>query len=525
MAGATSGPMNDDMADDVTALGHVPSHQRHRVLHGMRWTVWLSALAVPFSAGTNLLLARIGPETIGVYGLLSVYIGLITAFLYFGGDTVVIRFIPECREEDRASFLVSYLLVILTLQFGCLVVAYFFPAVPRIVLGDGGGDGFRFFVVCLAPLPIAYWIVVASLKGMLDIRVSQILSKLVPISALIGYASLYLAARPLIVRYPFEVIWAVYLVPMAGLGTIGAIRVVRLCGYSPIRFYLPRGFWSYALATQQVGVAFFLAYRLDYVLVLNYGGLEVLGRYVAVMTVAGLVPMVNGFFMDTLLPSLTNMQAARNTAGAAQVFMMHMRILFLVATAMSCGIMVLAVAATSVMGAQYHSIQKLIILMAMVQGIASPAMAGGVLLASIGRQRLAIWSCGLHVVLLTGLFFVLWRHWGLTGEVIASAAAVMVSYGSMMVFAMWVAPHSRSIGGLWVRAACVDIAVGLIALWWMPLGLTAAALVWIGAMVLFLWLSGYDSAECRRLAQTFLPRVALRYDQESGAMVVGRAGG
>ena len=199
-------------------LGHVPEHQRHRILSGMRWTVWLSALAVPFSAGTNLLLARVGPETIGVYGLLSIYIGLITAFLYFGGDSVVIRFIPECREEDRVSFLVSYLLVILPVLFGCLVVAHFFPAVLRIVLSGGGGARFRFFVVCLAPLPITYWMILASLKGMLEIRLSQILGKLMPISALIAYTGLYLAARPLIVRYPFEVIWTVFLVPMAVLG-------------------------------------------------------------------------------------------------------------------------------------------------------------------------------------------------------------------------------------------------------------------------------------------------------------------
>jgi O-antigen/teichoic acid export membrane protein len=184
---------------------------------------------------------------------------------------------------------------------------------------------------------------------------------------------------------------------------------------------------------------------------------------------------------------------------------MHMRILFLVATAMSCAIMVLAVAATSVMGAKYHSVEGLIILMAMVQGIANPGVTGGTLLASIGRQRLATWSCVLHVVLLTVLFFVLWPHWGLTGAVIASAIAVMVSSGSMLVFAMWVVPFSRSIVGLWVRAACVDIAVGVVALWWMPLGLIAAALVWMGAMVLFLLFARYSATECKMLVRMLMP--------------------
>jgi O-antigen/teichoic acid export membrane protein len=116
-----------DRESEATALGDVPAHQRRRILSGMRWTVWLSALAVPFSVGSNLVLARVGPEMLGVYGVLSVYVGLIASFLYFGGDTVVIRFIPDCREGERASFLVSYLGVILAVLSGCLVVVYCSP--------------------------------------------------------------------------------------------------------------------------------------------------------------------------------------------------------------------------------------------------------------------------------------------------------------------------------------------------------------------------------------------------------------
>src|SRR5258708_5876811 len=119
---------------EIVALGHVPAHERDRVLSGMRWSVWLSAIAVPFGAAINLLLARVGPETIGVYGLLSVYVGLITAFVYFGGDTVIIHFIPECKREDRSSFLVSYFLVVFVVLIGWLVFIHFFPTSLRLAL-------------------------------------------------------------------------------------------------------------------------------------------------------------------------------------------------------------------------------------------------------------------------------------------------------------------------------------------------------------------------------------------------------
>src|SRR5262249_3722585 len=150
-------------------------------------------------------------------------------------------------------------------------------------------------------------------KGMLDIRFSQIITRLLPISTFIAYALVYFMDRQLMLRSAYALVWTVYLAPMIVLGGIGAARIIKLCGSRRFRFVLPDGFWRYALGSQQAGIAAFLAYRIDYIFVLNYGGLGVLGRYVAVLTIAGLVAIIDGFFMDTLLPSLTNMFAERNS--------------------------------------------------------------------------------------------------------------------------------------------------------------------------------------------------------------------
>jgi len=500
--------MGDSLDVSATTLGQVPAHQRHRILSGMRWSVWLSALAVPFSVGTNLLLARVGAETVGVYGLLSVYIGLITAFIYFGGNTVVIRFIPECKREDRAAFLGSYLLVIFAALSFWLVFAHLFPACLRLVLGRA--DRFGFIILCLAPIPIVFSMIFAFLKGMLEIRTSQTLLKLLTIISFLMYAAIFIVARPLLLSEPTEVVWSIYLGLMAMLATIGAVRVVRLCGRPQLRFYLPQGFWRYAFATQWVGMVYFLISRLDYVLILNLGGLGVLGRYVAIMSVAATVLMVSDFFMDTLLPSLTNMIAARNHAGAAEVFMMHMRILFFVTTAASCAVMVAAAPVTAVMGGKYRSIQGLIILMAMFWGIASPGAIGGTLLASVGRQQLAIWAGLLHVVVFTCLFFATWSRWQLTGAVVSYGFAVLLSNTALMTIALKTSRIYPSIAGLWLKAAGVEAAVGIIALRWLPPGLTSGIVTWLAAMALFLLLSQYRASECKAFAQTFLPGTTLQ---------------
>jgi O-antigen/teichoic acid export membrane protein len=486
-------------------LRHVPEHQRHRILSGMRWSVWLSALAVPFSFGINLVLARVGPETLGVYGLLSIYVGVTLSFLYFGGDSVVMRYIPECRSEDRTSFLVSYLLVILAVMSGWLAFTWFCPAAIRLAFGETHGGRFNFLLLCLSVVPITFAMIVASLKGMLEIKIAKLLTVLLTSGSLAIYAAIFVFDRSLLSIHPSAIIWSVYLGLSAVLGIIGAVKVGRLCHTPRLRWFLPAGFWRYSFSTQQVSAISFFARKLDYVLIVNFGGLKLLGEYVAVVTVAVAVLVVSEAFMDTLLPALTNTVAARNHAGAAQVFMMHMRILFLVITAMSCAVMVLAVPATAVMGSKYASLGGLIIFMAAAYGIAMPGDYGGAVLASIGRQQLAVWPQVLNVCLFVCLFFASWQRWNLTGAVVAYGVARVISNAILMAIALRTARIFPSISGLWLKAAAVQAMVSFVALWWMPLGLASAALTWLGAMVLFLWLARYDSSELKGLAQTFSP--------------------
>ena len=497
--------MADSRMNATAVLADVPAHQRERVLSGMRWSVWLSSLAVPCSAAISLLLARVGPETIGVFGLLNVYIGLIIAFLYFGGDTVVIKFTPECAAEERASFLASYLAVVFAILVGWLLFAWLCPGAVALVLGNQIGRRLDFILLCLAPVPIFFYVVVAALKGMLEIRLSQTLAKLLTVISMAAYAVIFVAARPVLAHHPAGVIWGTYLGLTGALALIGAVRIFQLCGRPRLRFHLPAGFWSYAFDIQMVGGVSFFSSRLDYILLLNFGGLALLGQYVAVMAVAMTVPMVSNLFMDTLLPSLTNMIATRNSRGAGQVFMIHMRILFLLTVATGCAVMLLAAPAAEVMGPEYRSVKGLIVLMTMFQSIASPGAYGSTVLSSIGRPRLILWSSVLQVSLFVSLFFATWHRWNMTGAVAAYGLALLISYVALMAIALKTAPIFPSIAGLWFKAAIVQSVVAAVALWWMPLGPLAALIIWAAALAVFLWTSHYDIAEFSDFGRMFIP--------------------
>src|ERR1700723_2678715 len=130
----------------------VPAQLQSRIVSGMRWTLWLSILAAPFSYGTTVLLARAGPEVIGTFGLLSVYIGFVTSLLYLGGDAVVFHFVPKLAQDSKWSFLLSYSLIIALAAVPWLAAAMFRPGILHYVFGGKGGHAFDLIMLYLWPV-------------------------------------------------------------------------------------------------------------------------------------------------------------------------------------------------------------------------------------------------------------------------------------------------------------------------------------------------------------------------------------
>ncbi len=495
----------------VELLSTVPAEVRGRILSGMRWTVWLSVLAVPFTYGTNILLARTSPEAIGTYGLLGIYISLATCFFYMGGDTVVIKFVPEIAAEKRLSFLASYFLVICLTLTPWLAAAAIWPEGLHYLFGREVAPPFAVLLLVLSPIYILYSMAAASLKGTLEIVWAQAIVRTSTIGSFALYAVLYFGRRSLLATHYTELIWGIYLGLVALSGTLGLLRLLRLeswrCQWKQLRFFLPRGFWPYTLATQQMGVVSFFINRMDYLLILNFGDLAYLGRYVTILTMAVIILVVNNFFLETLLPSLTNLVAVRNFSAASEVFSMHMRILFLVNTATTCGLVLLAGPITALLGQKYSDLSFPVSLMALLVGLASPGSVGGPVLSSVGKQQRNVWIGLGQIALHIGLFLLLWPRYQLLGAVLAYGLALVVSNLILLIVAKLSVPISfSSVAKNYAMFALVAITAALVETKLASFGPAAGLTAWCAALALFLFLGRYRFVECREFIRCLVPR-------------------
>ena len=503
-------------------MAAVPEHLRGRIVSGMRWTLWLSVLAAPFGYATTVLLARTGPEVIGTYGLLMVYIGVVSSLFYLGGDTVVIKFVPELAPEKRLSFLASYFLVVVGALVPWLAAAALWPAKLHYLLGERAGVPFQVLILYLSPIYLIFSLVGAALKAMLEMRWAQTLLRVLTLGSFLLYATLFLGFRALLKSHYTGLIWGIYL-GLAALATLlGLVRLLRLpgwrCPWRTLRFFLPRGFWSYTLSLEQLSAVTFFSQRLDLILVLNLGGLKLLGSYVAIVVLGDVIRVAGRAFLETLLPSLTNLLAGRNLLAASQVLSLNLRILFLVYMAATCGLMFLAGPITGVLGARYVSLRVPFLLMALFLGLSAPAAVGGTLLSVVGKQQRAVWIGLGQVGLFTTLFLSLWPRWQLLGAVLATGISLFLANLALLAVAKSSVPIRFSVARDYLKFVLVASVGALVAMRSLPFGLGGDLLAWAGAVGLFLVLARYRFDELGQLLRYFLPG-------PSGAGVSGCAGG
>jgi O-antigen/teichoic acid export membrane protein len=249
----------------------------------------------------------------------------------------------------------------------------------------------------------------------------------------------------------------------------------------------------------------FLLQRLDLILVLNFGGLAVLGKFVAIMSLARLIWTVNGFFFETLLPSLTNTLATRNYAAASQVFSMNLRTLFVVTLIGTSGLIAMINPLAMLLGSKYASLSSVFVLGVLLCGLAAPGAIAGTLLTSVGKQHRLAFVSLVQLGLFLALFYELWPRYQLVGGVLATGVSMIIAAVLVILAARYGSEVKFSIFKDYMFFALVLVAGTILDLRLMKLGVTYPLLALPAVVLLFCGLAGYRMAECKAIVRCFLP--------------------
>lgn len=490
-------------------LRSVPERQRGLMLSGMRWTLWLSIASAPLSFVTAILLARVGPAVLGTYTVLSLYIAITSVFLFFGGNSVAIKFLPELDPADRGAFLLSYFVVTLVAVVPYQIVGSFWPRGLRYVLGSEVSNRFAILLVWLAPLYILFSIVLAALKGLLEIKWAQIYNRVLTFSNFAVYLSLFLFARGFLERHYAPIIWSLYLTLALLLTVVAGRHLLAQLGRSAIRksfrFLLPLGFWRYTGSLQANCVLDFLSQRLDCIFILDRGGVVMLGRYTALLTLISVIPTFATFVLDSLLPSLTNTMASQDHQSSRHLTEVYLRFI------LPCGVVAATFATLfahpvfGLFGSKYADLVGLGLLAFPFAGIQVMNWFCGTLFTAIGRPHLTIAAKLIRCVVFCTAFFPLWDRYGLLGAVLAWAAGEtsdQIVLLGLLIRKMPFRFSAKRVYAAFLGCLCLAAFAARVLGGHRPL---TSLGIWILLMAVFFLVGQYSVREMREIAHMVLP--------------------
>jgi O-antigen/teichoic acid export membrane protein len=454
-------------------------------------------------------LARVDPAVIGTYGLLSLYVSLTSIFLFFGGNGVVIKFLPELPAEKRLSFLISYFLVILVATLPYQIVASIWPKSLHYVLGSEAGKWFGVLIIWLAPFYILSSLVLAALKGLLQIKWSQVYNRIITLASSALYVGLYFGARRFLASHYVAIIWSTYLV-LAIVMTILAMR--RLLHHlrsdrlrDPIRFFLPSGFWSYTSGLQLVSILNFLSTRLDYVFILNVAGLVEFGRYVTLITLVSVIPTFATFVLDSLLPSLTNTLAVGDYESSRELTEIYLRFM------LPCGMLAATFAILfvhplfAVLGPRYRDLVNLGLLAFPIAALQVLNWFVGVMFTAIGQPYGNVMVQTGRMVVFCVAFWYLWPHYHLWGAIVAWGIAELSNQVVGLFILLRRMPFRFTFVPTYVAFLSMIGVSAVFARYSENKGLLISCVAWLTLVGGFFTAARYSWGEIRRLTLMVLP--------------------
>jgi O-antigen/teichoic acid export membrane protein len=318
---------------------------------GAKWTVILSTVAMPLGYIVNILLGRISPEALGIYGLLNIFILSVTTFILFGGGNVIIKYLPEIGKDKKVSFLASYILIVFLIAIFAIGLIYLYPQILELIFGQDFPLNILPYLIIFIPVIILYSVFDFALNGLMEIKASVIIRKITAFGYFIVFSILFLFYKDFFREHLWMIIWGLSFVFYTVLGLLALSLTTKKMKFTSLnkrtsknhdrefsqvdnegevaswesswsfrmtsklknlKPYLPTKFWSFALFVHLSTIAYFASDKMDQLFILGYFSIGELGLYYAALQTAMVIRVVPMLLGSVLLPTFSNLLASND---------------------------------------------------------------------------------------------------------------------------------------------------------------------------------------------------------------------
>jgi len=379
-----------------------------RSVVGAKWVLGLSLVVVPLSYATNIILGRIGSEMLGLYGVVLIFISVITTFFFLGGNQVLVKFLPGIVEQDRIGFVLTYSVIVLSLG---LLLVFALQLNPRLLTyllkQQAVALQLWSYFLLLVPIILVLQICLATLQARMEITWMTITGKLPAVLTFLGFAVLSFLWREVFRINGASIIGAVFLVSYLAAVILAIYQVyisfVRPVPFRP-KFSLPPGFWYFVAVVHLSTLLVFVLDNFDQAVILWSLDIEQLGLYRAALVTGYFVRWIPLTLMQIVFPLLSNLLAGQETFVLQEAYEKIIRYSGIVTGAVALVVVSFARQVLALFGTDYVSAATAMGILAMVYALSSASTVNSSAIVASG-----------HV------------GWGLLSGVVGSVLQILVS--------------------------------------------------------------------------------------------------
>lgn len=399
---------------------------KNQTKRGIMWMGILTIIAIPIQFATSIVLGRISPDILGEFGFIDLFFSTIVTFLFFGGDTVVIKFLPEIKKEKRISFIISYGLIVTILYFFSIVFLKVLNISPKFILGQDFPENYSFNLFILGIIYLIFYLVTSSLNGLIHLKESTILQKLINVFNLL-YFSLYFVLKD---YYKVDE-WALII-----NGTLFIIILITLYSLFFIKrainfnekkyFYLPKKFWQFGIFVHLSTLSIYIYEKLDQLVIVNMFNIKLFGIYYACFKVAYFVKFVPQIINKGLFPTLSTLVANKNDKEAVLYNEYNMKMNIVFGMFLALPIILFSKEILLLYGKEYTEYSWILTYLAYLFFISIPSQINGNLLNAKGKSNFFFINSICTILLQILILFYTINRFGLVSLLISRGCAIIM---------------------------------------------------------------------------------------------------
>lgn len=401
---------------------------KDKSITGAKWTIFISILVVPLTYLLHMLLGRVGPEVLGTYSSIQIFIQSINTFVLFGGLSVLANFIPKMRDKDKISnFLFSYIIIVVIISFCSVLLLCFFPSLIKYLFKENLTNTLLYFFMLFAPVVIIFQLIRNALYGLLEIKISSILARFQLFGLLVFITFFVLFSKQLFKNYYFPILLIViFSLDIIGL-TQGLRALFRRVNFKKdFHFYLPDGFWGFAFSIYVGTVCGYGFANIDKLFILKLGNLNQLGLYQAVISIWLLVDFFPQMLLRVLVPMFSSYIAIGNKESMRKSYLTIEKYCIFFSISVGLFIICFSRELLSFFGKEYTDNYFLLIILVAGSSFSTLQYVNGPLLISTEKNKERLINSILRIVIQLALSFFLVDKIGILGIVLARVSALLI---------------------------------------------------------------------------------------------------